>query len=204
MSLKDLIPSWLKGGTASDPWPNGANASRDSWPSPGKPANPRPSSVGKTPTTHSVSNISVTNAQRAGGNAPCDLSGDTFADFHREVDRMRDEFFKDNDFARGLMQNPGAASGLKVEETPSEYRVTVELPGADEKSVNIQARDNMLSVSCEQHTQHNEGDGNRQVTEQFYNRFERMVPFQTAIDPDKVASTFKSGVLYVTLPKRRN
>ena len=44
-------------------------------------------------------------------------------------------------------------------------------------------------------------DKDKQFTERFYGRFERRIPLDQAIQPDKVTAAFAKGVLTVTMPK---
>jgi HSP20 family protein len=126
-----------------------------------------------------------------------------FADARREMDRMRDEFMADKGgFGQRLPSQLFASSGPKVDETAQAYCATIEVPGFAEKDIKIEARDTQLTVSAEQRSQHEEGDKNHRVTEQFVNRFERVVPFATAIDPSTIKSTFDNGVLRVTVQKK--
>ncbi|TIM19556.1 MAG: Hsp20/alpha crystallin family protein, partial [Mesorhizobium sp.] len=44
-------------------------------------------------------------------------------------------------------------------------------------------------------------DKDRQFSERFYGRFERLIPLGYEVEEDKVNAAFKNGVLTVTLPK---
>jgi len=44
-------------------------------------------------------------------------------------------------------------------------------------------------------------DKDRRFSERYYGRFERRLALDSQIDEDKVAATFKNGLLAVTLPK---
>jgi len=130
---------------------------------------------------------------------------DTFTNFRREMDRLFDDFWSDRGFGRTL--SPAASQfmsrwpNLEVDETDNEYRVTAEIPGMEEKDINLSLRDNMLLISGEKRGESEQDNKNRRVSERFYGRFERVIPFESEIDVDKVAAKFKSGVLTVILPK---
>ena len=79
---------------------------------------------------------------------------DPFTGFRTQMDRLFDDFF--NDFGAGRFASPSLRSSyapawpsIELNETDSEYRVTAEIPGLEEKDINLSLRDNMLSISGE-------------------------------------------------------
>jgi len=115
---------------------------------------------------------------------------------HREVNRLFDEAFS-------LFGTPslGSLAWPKVElgETEREIRVTAELPGLDQKDVDITVEDGMLTLRGEKRSELDDKD--RGYTERSYGRFERRIGLPRGIDKDKVSATFRNGLLTVTLPK---
>ena len=69
------------------------------------------------------------------------------------------------------------------------------------KDVELNLRDNVLTISGEKRSEREEEKGGSRYTERSYGRFERSIPFPTEIDPERVDAVFKNGVLTVTLPK---
>ena len=98
---------------------------------------------------------------------------------------------------------PTAWSGqwpsLEVEETDTGYRITAELPGLDEKDVEVTLADGILTIRGEKKSEVE--DKQRHFSERSYGRFERQVAIGREVDEDKIEATFKNGVLTVTLPK---
>jgi HSP20 family protein len=115
---------------------------------------------------------------------------------HREVNRLFDEAF-------GLFGAPslGNFAWPKVElgETEREIRVTAELPGLDQKDVDVTVEDGMLTLRGEKRSELDDKD--RGYTERSYGRFERRIGLPKGIDRDHANATFRDGVLTVTLPK---
>ena len=75
-----------------------------------------------------------------------------FLALHREMNRMFDDVFRSFDVAsfglgRGFASMQWPSVG--VDETDKEIRVTAELPGLDEKDVDVQITDGVLSISGE-------------------------------------------------------
>ncbi|MER9025497.1 Hsp20/alpha crystallin family protein [Mesorhizobium sp. M0815] len=75
------------------------------------------------------------------------------------------------------------------------------MPGLEQKDVELELRDNTLSITGEKRSEQKEGDGGRTYSERSYGRFQRTIPLETEIDADKVQATFRNGVLAVELPK---
>jgi HSP20 family protein len=121
-----------------------------------------------------------------------------FLSLHREMNRMFDEFFRDFD-----MRLPIAVGGqwphVDVVETDKEVTVTAELPGMEEKEVELLLEDGVLTLKGEKRAETEDKD--RQFSERYYGRFERRISLDAEVQADKVQARFKNGVLTVTLPK---
>jgi HSP20 family protein len=98
---------------------------------------------------------------------------------------------------------PMASSWLTLDlnETALAYTVTAELPGIDEKDVEVTLQDNTLIIRGEKRDERGGEESHRVYIERSYGRFERTVPFDTEVDADKVQASARNGVLTVTLPK---
>jgi HSP20 family protein len=129
---------------------------------------------------------------------------DFFGSFRREMDRAFDSLWRDFEPRSFLTAGATAAvawPSVDVDETDAEYKVSVELPGMDEKDVQLQLRDNALTISGEKKSEREDKDGGRYYAERVYGRFERTIPFGAEIDADKVTAEASNGVLKVVLPK---
>jgi HSP20 family protein len=120
-----------------------------------------------------------------------------FLALHREMNRLFDDAFRSFDVAPFSSQAMGWPS-VEVSETEKEVKVIAELPGLEEKDVNVELRDGMLTISGEKKSETE--DKERRFSERYYGRFERSVPVDD-VDRDNVGASFKNGVLTVTLPK---
>jgi HSP20 family protein len=132
------------------------------------------------------------------------LGRDPFTSFRRQMDRLFDDFFApfESTAGEGAALAPiGRWPSLDVDETDQAYKVTAELPGLEQKDVEVNLRDNVLTISGEKREERNEGEGGRHYTERTFGRFERAIPFNVEIDADKVQAKFKNGVLTIELPK---
>lgn len=87
---------------------------------------------------------------------------------------------------------------MEVRETDAGYRVSLELPGMDEKDIEVSYADGMLVVRGEKRTETE--DRERTVTERRYGRFERRVALPDA-EHARANATFDRGVLTIDVPR---
>ena len=122
-----------------------------------------------------------------------------------EMNRLFDNFFNDPfDLApiAALRTVPAEFSPrVNVSETDKAMQVTAELPGMDDKDIQISLEQDCLVLSGEKKSESEESGKNFHRYERSYGSFQRVIPLVSEIQEDKVDATFKNGVLTVTLPK---
>jgi HSP20 family protein len=128
--------------------------------------------------------------------------GTPFLTLHREMNRLFDDVFRGFDFAPlrfdRVFDRTWSWPSVEVSENDKEVRVTAELPGLEEKDIEVQLSNGVLAIKGEKKTETE--DKNRLFSERFYGRFERRIPVDD-IDEDKVSASFRNGELVVTLPR---
>ena len=89
-----------------------------------------------------------------------------------------------------------------ISESDTAYTVAVDLPGVDKKDIDIDFKDNALTISAKRDSFSDESDakGNLLSSERSYGRFTRQYQFPI-VDKDKISAKYEAGVLTVTLPK---
>ncbi len=129
--------------------------------------------------------------------------GDPFMTLHREMNRLFDDVFRSFDVAPfGSLTGAGRTMGwpsVELSETDKDLRISAELPGMDEKDVEVLMQDRVLTIRGEKKSEVE--DKERAFSERTYGRFERRIPLGQDLDEDKVEASFKNGVLTVTIPK---
>jgi HSP20 family protein len=129
-----------------------------------------------------------------------DRSDHPLVSLHREVNRLFDDVFRGfgvpslGGFDRSL-----SWPHVELGETDKEIRVIAELPGLDEKDVDITVEEGVLTLRGEKKSEIDDRD--RGYTERSYGRFERRIGLPRGIEQEKASATFRSGVLTITLPK---
>jgi HSP20 family protein len=91
---------------------------------------------------------------------------------------------------------------IDLSETGKEVRVTAELPGLEERDVEVTLGSNMLTIKGEKKEEQEEEKGDYYHSERSYGYFQRAVQLPEGMDTDHAKATFKKGVLKVTIPKK--
>ena len=91
---------------------------------------------------------------------------------------------------------------LDVKESDTEYVVTAELPGLEEKDVEISLEDDVLTIRGEKRAEHTDENAGYKHVETVTGRFERKLALPTEVDAESVCANSKNGVITITLPKR--
>lgn len=116
-----------------------------------------------------------------------------------------------DDWARG-MRLPTVFAGegmhaprIEVSETPTDTCITAELPGVDEKDIEVLLTGRQLTLKGEKKSEFDEDKQEEGRTihrsERSYGAFQRVIELPYDASPKAVSATFKDGVLTVTVPK---
>lgn len=90
---------------------------------------------------------------------------------------------------------------VDITETPQEYTVRAEIPGMKKEDTKISVNNNVLTISGEKKSETKHEDKKYHRVESYYGSFQRSFVLPDAIKADKVAASYKDGVLTVTVPK---
>jgi HSP20 family protein len=135
-----------------------------------------------------------------------------FESLRREVDRLFEDFTM-NPF-RLPFRRPAfdiepfwqaeswiAAPAVDLVEHDKAFELTAELPGLDEKKVEVKVANGVLTIKGEKHEDKEEKNKDFHMRERRFGSFERALRIPESVDTDKIEASFKKGVLTVTLPK---
>lgn len=136
--------------------------------------------------------------------APWTETWSPFEGLPRPLDRLFDDVTR----GWGLAPFRAAARGwadlsprVDVAETEKEIKVTAELPGMDEKDIEVKLTGDVLTLKGEKRAESEEKGKSFHRVERSYGAFERAFVLPAEVDPAKVEASFKKGVLTVTLAK---
>jgi HSP20 family protein len=112
-----------------------------------------------------------------------------------EMNRLFNDMFRDFGPPAG---HSAAWPQIEVKETDDGYRLTAELPGMNEKDVELSLDNGVLTLRGERKAE--TGDEARGYSERYYGAFERRIQVGD-VDQAKVHASFDRGVLTVDLPR---
>ena len=94
------------------------------------------------------------------------------------------------------------APPVDIYETKDKITLKAELPGFEEKQINLRFEDGVLTLEGERKFEKETGDENYHRVERSYGKFVRSFAIPAGIEGDRIAASFSNGVLTVELPKR--
>ena len=133
--------------------------------------------------------------------------------FRTDIDRLL------SDFLRGYWHIPfrrsavdvapiwrgdislGATPAVDIIDKDDAYKLTAELPGVDEKQVELRFSDSTLTIEGKKDEEPEDAKQDHFVSERHYGDFHRTFRVPDGVDADKIEAQFRNGVLTVTLPK---
>jgi HSP20 family protein len=116
-----------------------------------------------------------------------------------EMDRVFDRFFEPRweEFESAGQWAPK----VDVSETKDAVVVKAEIPGVEQKDINVSLQDQVLTIKGEKHQEKEEKAEKYHRVERSWGSFTRAFRMPAAVSGEKVSATFKDGTLTVTLPK---
>ncbi len=90
---------------------------------------------------------------------------------------------------------------MDLVEKETEYEITAELAGIDEKNVDIKVANNLLTIKGEKTEEKEEKKKDYFLSERRYGSFQRSFQLPQGVDAEKIEATFAKGILTVKLPK---
>jgi HSP20 family protein len=144
--------------------------------------------------------------------APAEHDWMSFDSLRREVDRLFDDFWPfgwrlpsrrasfELDIPKAL-GNWSVNPAFDLVEKDKEYEITAELPGIDEKNVEIKLSNHLLTIKGEKSESKEEKQKDYYLSERRFGSFQRSFQVPDGVDGDKIEATFAKGLLTVRLPK---
>lgn len=143
----------------------------------------------------------VPRAERGMNSLPARFSDrDPFLSLQQRFHKLFNEFNELSPWSEGdELFNPR----LNIIERESEFEITVEIPGIDEKDVEVTLTKDLLTIKGEKKQEEVKNTESYYRMERSYGSFCRTVQVPSNIvDSDNVEATFSNGVLKITFPKK--
>lgn len=123
-------------------------------------------------------------------------SSDPITSLQRDMNRLFNRFWEDTpEFTESMT---GFHPTVDFSETDDEYVVSAELPGIDDKDVDVSMEQGYLTIQGEKKEETEREDG---YYERSYGRFRRSIPIPSDINEKKIEAYLDKGVLSIRLPK---
>jgi HSP20 family protein len=126
-----------------------------------------------------------------------DVTGGAFPAMRNAIDHLFDE-------AAGFSSPMGARRGsprINISETDNSVEIEAELPGVEQKDVEVALNDDVLTIKGEKRMEREDHQRNYCHQERVFGKFSRSITLSFEPDPKTVKALFVKGVLKVTLPK---
>jgi HSP20 family protein len=136
-----------------------------------------------------------------------------FESLHREIDRLFDDFgmglrwpfgrslfAAEPPFCRALTWPKMPA--VDVVESEQGYEITADLPGMEEKNIEVKVTDGVLTMKGERQEEKEEKKKDYYLQERSFGSFQRSFELPDSVAVDRIEAIFKKGVLTVKLPKK--
>jgi HSP20 family protein len=135
---------------------------------------------------------------------------DPFVQIRQEIDRLFDTAFRGfgfplTGFGRELTpmaQTDWLKPTLDIGASEKEYTISVELPGVDEKEVQLELINDTLKIKGEKKQQKEEKEKNYYRMERSYGSFQRMLSLPEDADQEKISGVYKNGIIEITIPRK--
>jgi HSP20 family protein len=119
-----------------------------------------------------------------------------------EMNRLFNTFFETSG-TQGTGQTTARRwlPAMDLVESGEDFVLRADLPGLSEEDVNIELEDNVLTISGERKSEHEERKEGYYRLERASGSFSRSLTLPEGVDPEKVRASFDRGVLEVRIPK---
>jgi len=90
---------------------------------------------------------------------------------------------------------------IDISETDNEYKIEAELPGINQKEIDVKIDNNILTIKGKKEDIKEEKEKNYHLRERYYGAFQRSISLPNNIEPEKIKASFENGVLNISVPK---
>jgi HSP20 family protein len=129
-----------------------------------------------------------------------------FGRLRHEIDQLFDDFTMPGQMRRLLLLPDGAnfSPAVDLKDRQDHYELAIELPGLENKDINIEFADGILSITGERRAESEEKSGDCLISERSYGTFERRLSLPRDSDPERIEAKYRHGLLKVTIGKDKD
>ena len=126
---------------------------------------------------------------------------DPFREFSTLQDRLN-RLFRESQSPEEALTTSSFAPPVDVYEDEHNVSLKIEVPGIDEKDIDVRIENNVLTVHGERKLEKEEKEENFRRVERQYGSFTRTFTLPTTVDAEKVSANYDKGILKIALPKK--
>ncbi len=119
----------------------------------------------------------------------------------REMNSLFDNFFRGFELEPFKGHFGTFSPSVDIQESVKDIKVTAELPGVDDKDIDVSLGKDSLTIKGEKQEEKEDRGKDYYRMERSFGSFSRTIPLPAEVDTVKAKAEFKKGVLTVTLPK---
>lgn len=127
--------------------------------------------------------------------------GPSFGDLQTQFDRMLDDVWRGFEPVASEAVDRPQVPQVDVAEKDGGYEIAAELPGIAESDLEVDVREDVLTIKGEKKHEAEKEKGDMHVSERSYGRFQRSFRLPPEADVENIAASFENGVLHVRVPK---
>jgi HSP20 family protein len=127
---------------------------------------------------------------------------DPFREFSTLQDRMNRLFRDSYGEGQDALTTTSFAPAVDVYEDEHNITLKIEVPGIDEKDIDVRVENNTLTVHGERKFEKEEKEENFRRVERQYGNFTRTFTLPATVDAEKVTANYDKGVLKIQLSKK--
>lgn len=131
------------------------------------------------------------------------VEANPMVDFQRQMNTLFDNFWRDTDrpFLNSDLPIGEKVLRADVVETGDGVEISVELPGMEQKDIEVALTGDSLTIKGEKKIERQEEKKGYYMSERSYGSVYRSIPLPPGVDGNKADASFKDGVLTVRLPQ---
>jgi HSP20 family protein len=126
---------------------------------------------------------------------------DPFREFSILQDRMN-RLFRESQGPEESLTTTSFAPPVDVYEDEHTVTLKIEVPGIDEKDIDVRIENNVLTVHGERKFEKEEKEENFRRVERQYGSFTRTFTLPTTVGAEQVSANYDQGIVKIALPKK--
>ncbi|MDC8753978.1 Hsp20/alpha crystallin family protein [Erythrobacter sp. sf7] len=126
-----------------------------------------------------------------------------FGRLRNEIDQLFDDFSMPSQMRRlfPLPDGTNFSPLVELKDKQDHYELAIEVPGMEDKDIDVEFADGVLSISGEKREESEETSGGCLISERSYGSFQRRLGMPPDVDPEQIDAKFRQGVLKITIGK---